>query len=86
MIFEIRFFKKDGTCHRVKEYSNSAHALDVYDRAVKQCKELLALDYSGVDADPDSFLYHGVQMVVRNDEMTWLGVNAEWNSGEGVVI
>ena len=68
MIFEIRFLKKDGTCHQVKEYSNSAHALDVYDRAVEQCKEHLALDYSGV------------QMVVRNDERTWLGVNVEWNS------
>jgi len=86
MFFEIRFFKKDGTCHRVKECRNNADALDVYDRAVKQCKQLLALDYSSVDADPDSFLYHGVQMVVRNDNMTWLGVNAEWNSGEGRVI
>jgi hypothetical protein len=85
--YEVRFFKKDGSCHRVKEFDNGIDAMACYDRAVEQSKALHDLDYSEIEGvGPEDILYYQIQVVARDEHMTWLGVNAEWNSGEGVVI
>jgi hypothetical protein len=75
---EVRFFKKDGSCHRVKEFDNGIDAMACYDRAVEQSKALHDLDYSEVAVGPEDILYYQIQVVARDESMMWCVEQANW--------
>ena len=75
---EVRFFKKDGSCQRLKEFGSLTDAMACYDRAVKQSKALHDLDYSEVAVGPEDILYHQIQVVARDENMTWCVEQANW--------
>jgi hypothetical protein len=75
---EVRFFKKGGSCHRVKEFDNGIDAMACYDRAVEQSKALHDLDYSEVAVGPEDILYYQIQVVARDENMTWCVEQANW--------
>jgi len=75
---EVRFFKKDGSCQRLKEFGDLTAAMACYDRAVEQSKALHDLDYSEVAVGPEDILYYQIQVVARDEHMTWLVEQANW--------
>jgi hypothetical protein len=75
---EVRFFKKDGSCQRLKEFDSLTDAMACYDRAVEQSKALHGLDYSEVAVGPEDILYYQIQVVARDEHMTWLVEQANW--------
>ena len=76
---EVRFFKNDGSCHRVKEFYNGIDAMACYDRAVEQSKALHDLDYSEIEGvGPEDILYYQIQVVARDENMTWCVEQANW--------
>jgi hypothetical protein len=75
---EVRFFKKDGSCQRLKEFGSLTDAMACYDRAVEQSKALHDLDYSGVAVGPEDILYYQIQVVARDENMTWCVEQANW--------
>ena len=76
---EVRFFKKDGSCQRLKEFDNGIDAMACYDRAVEQSKALHDLDYSEIEGvGPEDILYYQIQVVARDEHMTWLVEQANW--------
>lgn len=75
---EVRFFKKDGSCQRLKEFGSLNDAMACYGRAVEQSKALHDLDYSEVAVGPEDILYYQIQVVSRDEHMTWLVEQANW--------
>lgn len=76
---EVRFFKKDGSCQRLKEFGSLTDAMACYDRAVEQSKALHDLDYSEVEGvGPEDILYYQIQVVARDENMTWCVEQANW--------
>ena len=75
---EVRFFKKDGSCHRLKEFGSLTDAMACYDRAVEQFKRFHDLDYSEFGLSPEDILYYQIQVVARDENMTWCVEQANW--------
>ena len=75
---EVRFFKKDGSCQRLKEFGSLTDAMACYDRAVEQSKALHDLVYSEVAVGAEDILYYQIQVVARDENMTWCVEQANW--------
>jgi len=74
--FELRLFKANGTCFRVDEFRKHADAKAHFDKAVDQTVSFHKL----VSDEPQisNVIAHQVQLVERNDAMTWLAEHSNW--------
>ena len=74
--FELRLFKADGTCFRVDEFRKQADAETHFDKAVDQ-----TVGFHKLVADEpqiSKLIAHQIQLVERNDAMTWLTEHSNW--------
>ncbi len=76
--FELRFFKGDGYCYRLQEFSNFASAKEIFDDAVRVSKEFHKL----IAKKPHiaNMIAYQIQLVERNTAMTWLTEHEVWNA------
>lgn len=78
--FEIRFFRVDGYCFAVNEFGASDKPSEIFADKVRTAKELIAkarafdLEEKAIQA----FIPHQIQLVERDDAMTWLTEHDNW--------
>ena len=74
--FELRLFGQKGNCFRVAEFRKHADAKAQFDKAVDQSAAFhkLAADEPMIS----KIVAHQVQLVERNDAMTWLAEHDNW--------
>ena len=76
--FELRLFKADGTCFRVDEFHKQADAETHFDKAVDQTVGFHKLVVN--EPQISNFIAHQIQLVERNDAMTWLAEHSNWGA------
>lgn len=74
--FEIRFFGQKGDCFRVDEFRRYEDAKERFDKDVIQSNEWHKL----IEVEPlvGKAIAHQIQLVERNDAMTWLTEHNNW--------
>jgi len=78
--FEIRFFRIDGYCFAVQEYAKAADPHKIFAEKVEAAKELIAKARAEDlnDAAIHAFVPMQMQLVERDDHMTWLVEHNNW--------
>lgn len=74
--FELRLFRADGTCFRVDEFRKHADAKTHFDKAVDQTVSFHKL--ASDEPQISNVIAHQVQLVERNNAMTWLTEHNNW--------
>ena len=74
--FELRLFGQEGNCFRVDEFRRYDDAKERFDKAVIQSSQFHKL--VAIEPLVGKVIAHQVQLVERNDAMTWLSEHNNW--------
>ena len=76
--YEIRSFNLDGNCYSVKTYSSKKVALNIFDKNV--CNTVSCATALKAKDLPTNILAQNIQLVARNESMTWLEEIKIWKA------